>query len=415
MSAAARPSTRYLSLGVFRRPPILLTLMTIVKIQCISPRQDHLNLPSLAAQVARAASRDFKSSIKTERLAILEGSKKWAQQIFMVFHALDATEVVVHRYQPLLGASAADFASNKQIRTEPLLLLIKSSASSPSYSKLTSATSYHTFPLAFILKSSQYHGILLDRTVSTSRHVNTLRSLQSPRLPPHLLSHLSPWPLTSPAHIVHQELVRSERELAYYSIDWSTLCKQRSQRPARQGKEKGESGKDESAKPTTQDTDISHGAQTPSPQATIPRWIGNDASIDSTPPPEISDGDESDNETTLARFERPQKRHVKVLITPPTSPPIVRQMQTDLDRLKEECDRLAEVNDKLREEVVTLRKTPPQKTTTGSSASTNTDLPQARTGAEAASNTTRQSTTRPPPRAQHHPPSYPTNPRTRKW
>ncbi|RPB23033.1 hypothetical protein L211DRAFT_838978 [Terfezia boudieri ATCC MYA-4762] len=50
-----------------------------------------------AAPVPMSGHRDFKSSVKIERLATLEGSKNydlWSQQMLMVFDALEATQVV---------------------------------------------------------------------------------------------------------------------------------------------------------------------------------------------------------------------------------------------------------------------------------------------------------------------------------
>lgn len=75
------------------------------------------------APVPMPTPRDFKSSVKIERLATLEGSKNydlWSQQMLMVFDALEATQVVVNGYQPPANATAAELARHKHIETESL-------------------------------------------------------------------------------------------------------------------------------------------------------------------------------------------------------------------------------------------------------------------------------------------------------
>jgi len=73
-------------------------------------------------------SRDFKTSIKIEKLAVLEGFENyelWAQQLLMIFDALEGTHVVVDGYEPPPGASAAQLATHKHIATELLLLILQ--------------------------------------------------------------------------------------------------------------------------------------------------------------------------------------------------------------------------------------------------------------------------------------------------
>ncbi|RPB29273.1 hypothetical protein L211DRAFT_845258 [Terfezia boudieri ATCC MYA-4762] len=83
---------------------------------------------SQAAPVPMSALRGFKSSVKIERLATLEGSKNydlWSQQMLMVFDAIEATQVVVYGYRPPVTATAAEQAKHKHIETESLLLIIQ--------------------------------------------------------------------------------------------------------------------------------------------------------------------------------------------------------------------------------------------------------------------------------------------------
>lgn len=104
--------------------------------QALAP-QNQAPAPQPQAQAALAIApqaavplpvhRDFRSSIKIEKLAILEGSKNydlWSQQM-LIWDALDATQVVVNGHKPPVNSSAAELVHHKYIETESLLLLIQ--------------------------------------------------------------------------------------------------------------------------------------------------------------------------------------------------------------------------------------------------------------------------------------------------
>jgi len=70
---------------------------------------------------------DFKS-IKIDRLIVLEGFKNhepWAQQLKMIFKALDANAVVIDGYQPPLDTTAVALKNYKHIERNSLLLLLQ--------------------------------------------------------------------------------------------------------------------------------------------------------------------------------------------------------------------------------------------------------------------------------------------------
>jgi len=110
-SRAARARTR----GGLNHPPEE-EIEEVVRIRSLSPP-----LPVLPP-------RDFKTSIKIKKLAILEGSENyelWAQQLLRIFDPLEATHIMIDSYEPPPGASAAQLATHKHIATESLLLIIQ--------------------------------------------------------------------------------------------------------------------------------------------------------------------------------------------------------------------------------------------------------------------------------------------------
>ena len=73
------------------------------------------------------AQQDFKS-IKIDRHIVLEGFKnyeRWAQQLNMIFKALDANAVVIDGYQPPPDATPAALKNYKHIERNSLLLLLQ--------------------------------------------------------------------------------------------------------------------------------------------------------------------------------------------------------------------------------------------------------------------------------------------------